>query len=286
MSNWDDEEFEIESGQAAATAASAWDDEEELGEDVAESWEALEDDEEKAAKEAAKKAAKNAEPKLTPAERAELRKAERAKAEEEARIAAEKAAAEAEEDAETKRERLKNAQIEADLASAETLLGTVSVSAEEKPKPKPKVVKLGAKGISIGGSKPVASKPKPEAPTAEQKSLQDQPLFNPKTKDGFDELRKALSAQLKELSKYSYYAPFVPQLTTELLEPLSGDQTRKLAQNLIALSNEKIRNEKLEANKAKQAKKRPNLGGASAKLNDDRDLTDYGNSPFDEDDFM
>lgn len=212
---------------------------------MAESWEAAGDsDEEEQSKEPTRKRVPMH---LKIAEREQKEQLEREKA----------ALAAKEEDAATRRARLQQAEVDADLNNAVSLLGSVDIH-------------------------PRAQATKEVAKVAEPGKLSDLTLFQPKNKQDFDKLRKTLVPLLTSLNeKHGLLFPnFAIEFSRDLCKPLSSDQTRKVASTVNAVVNEKQREER--ANRGKKPK--PVIKQASAKIDDSKDTTNYDD--FDDDDFM
>lgn len=246
----DDEDYDPEAATSALKAS--WDDEED--DDVLDSWEAaLDDDTPKAP--AAPKAPK----------RASL--AQKIKEREDKERAALEAAAvsnRAEEDSLAKKERLKKAEQDADLDNVADLIGDLNVH--------PAAAKL-AKEKAAAAERAAAAPAK----------LSDFAVFKPKNKNEFETLRKTLVPILTDLNGVSnmHYSNFTTDVCRDISKPLSTDQIRKVVSTLNALISDKVRQER--QNRGKKAK--PQVKGASAKIDDTRDTTNYDD--FDDDlDFM
>lgn len=170
----------------------------------------------------------------------------------------------AEEDESAKKERLKKAELEADLNHAADLIGDLNVH--------PRAAQLAKEKAE-----------KAAAAAAAPAKLSDFQVFHPKTKTEFETLRKTLVPILTDLAEVSnlHYSNFVTDLCRDTSKALSVDQIRKVISTLNALSSEKLRQER--ANRGKKTK--PQVKGASAKIDDSKDLTNYDD--FDDDvDFM
>jgi translation initiation factor 3 subunit J len=226
-------------------AQSNFDDEEDVG--VAESWEAAGDSEdEDQSKEPTRKRVPMH---LKIAEREQKEQLQREKV----------ALAAREEDAAVRKARLQRAEVDADLNNAVSLLGAVDIHPR-------------AQAASEGSTPKVA----------EPGKLSDLSLFQPTTKQDFDNLRKTVVPLLTSLNeKHGLLFPnFAIEFARDLCKPLSSDQTRKVASTVNAIVNEKQREER--ANRGKKAK--PLIKQASAKIDDSRDTTNYDD--FEDDDFM
>ncbi|KAK9479964.1 eukaryotic translation initiation factor 3 subunit J [Lipomyces japonicus] len=246
MTNWDDEEEETQ-----FTGNSKWDDEEDSDEPLAESWDASDSDDENKNPVTVAPVKK----KVPLKQRIAEREAQKAKEKEEAQRALEE-----EESPADRRERLRQAEIEADLNNAADLFsGAVSITDEEKK----------------------------ELESTQETDISTLAVFKPRTKQDFEELQTKLGPLLAGLSDNAQYnTTFLPAFIKSLVAPLNGEQVKKLTSTLTAVSNEKIREEKAAEKTGKTKKKsKPGLSNASAKIDDAVDTTNY--SRYDEfDDFM
>lgn len=169
----------------------------------------------------------------------------------------------ADEDESAKRERLKKAELDADLDNAADLLGDIDIH--------PRAKKTAA----------VAAAAAAPAPTVQK--LSDFQLFHPKTGPEFDKLRKTLVPILTDLSKVStlHYSNFTTDLCRDTCKVLTTDQIRKVISTLNAVVSDKVKQERLNRGK----KPKVQVRGASAKIDDAKDITNYDD--FDDDlDFM
>jgi translation initiation factor 3 subunit J len=80
------------------------------------------------------------------------------------------------------------------------------------------------------------------------------PLFDPKTKGQFETLREALIPVLTNNAKKAHYVLFLQEFTKQLAKDLPSDQIKKIASGLTALSNEKMKEEKLAEKGGKKSK--------------------------------
>lgn len=274
MAAWDDEESDGGS-PPPVIKKSKFDDEEEEAE-VAESWDAAEDSEEereKATKKAeaeAKKAAELAASKKSRAQRVAERQAEHAA--EKARIEAESSD---DEDPAVARELARQAELAADLASAGDLLGAVAVGSQNSRR-------LAADRSLI----------QHKTDTGEQVMLDlaDLPLFQPKLKAEFDEIKNKLVPLFVNMQKKGHYPIFIQDFFRETVKGLSSEQIKKIGSSLTTLSNEKMREEKAAdkggKKKTTKTKATVTLGGAGAGKSHTADTTNYDKEIDDYDDFM
>ncbi|KAK6362800.1 Translation initiation factor 3 subunit J component [Orbilia blumenaviensis] len=272
MAAWDDEESDGGSAPVVVKK-SKFDDEEE--EEVADAWDAEDSDEEreKAAKKAAAEAKRQAELAASKKPRNQ-RIAERS-----AEHAAAKAAQEAgddDEDLASIRERGRQAELEADLASAGDLLGAVAAGSQNSRR--------------VAADRSLIQH---KTDTGEQVmlDLSDLPLFQPKLKAEFDEIKAKLVPLFVNMQKKGHYPIFIQDFFRETVKGLSSEQIKKIGSSLTTLSNEKMREEKAADSKGKKttkakAKATVTLGGSGAGKSHTADTTNYDNEIDDYDDFM
>lgn len=246
MSNWDDEDYDPEVASSALKAS--WDDEEEDAEFA--SWEnALDDDDQK--------------PKESTHKRVPLKQKIKEKEEKERLERESKALELKEEDDVSKKQRLRELEEENDMKNLGDLMGEADIHPKAKQTAK------------ANESSSFAATPA---------KLSDFQVFHPTTKQEFETLRKTLVPILTDLATVSplHYSNLTTDLARDLCKGLSQDQIRKVISTLNAVMTEKQRAER--ANRGKKPKAQ--LKGASAKINDDIDTTNYGDDDFDDDDFM
>ena len=213
-------------------------DDEEDDSDVIDSWDAAEDSEverEKAKVAAAKKAKTDAEAAAnhkSKAQRIAEKQAEKARqlAEEDSDDSSE------EEDAAARRERLRRTEQESDLKHAEDLFGNIGISNSRK-------ATTAANAVVVDSKNPNA--------TVDLTAL---PLFDPKTKIQFEKMRDTLVPVIGNNSKKAQYIIFLQEFTKQLAKDLPSDQIKKIASSLTALSNEKMKEEKLAEKGGKKSK--------------------------------
>jgi translation initiation factor 3 subunit J len=238
---WDDEDSSSDAssnptGAVAASTRRKFDDEEDDS-DVLDSWDAAEDSEverEKAkvaAERQAKADAEAAANKKTKAQRIAEKKAEHAR-----RLAEESEDDSSEEDEAARRERLRRTEQESDLKHAEDLFGNIGISNSRK-------VTTAANAVQVDSKDPTA--------TVDLTSL---PLFDPKNKLQFEKLRDTLVPVISNNSKKAQYVIFLQEFTKQLAKDLPSDQIKKIASSLTALSNEKMKEEKLAEKGGKKSK--------------------------------
>ena len=80
------------------------------------------------------------------------------------------------------------------------------------------------------------------------------PLFDPKTKLQFEKLRDTLVPVISNNSKKAHYVMFLQEFTKQLAKDLPSDQIKKISSVLTALSNEKMKEEKLAEKGGKKSK--------------------------------
>ncbi|POS84428.1 hypothetical protein EPUL_003024 [Erysiphe pulchra] len=215
---------------AAAIPRRKFEDEEDDDSDVLESWDAAEDSEverEKARVVAERKAKADAEAaanKKSKAQRIAEKTAERA------RRLAEENEESSEEDEATKRKRLQNFQHEADMAHAEDLFGINNI----------RKVTSAANAVQVEDDNFL--------------DLTSLPLFNPNTKLQFEKLRDILIPVVAQNSSKAHYSIFLQEFTKQLAKELPSHQIKKIASSMTALSNEKMKEEKLAEKGGKKSK--------------------------------
>lgn len=202
-----------------------------------ESWDAAEDSEverEKAKVAAEKKAKADAEAAANKKTKVQ-RIAERSAANKQRKLEGDSEDDSSEDEA-AKRERLRRTEQEADLKHAEDLFGTVGISNSRK-------ATTAANAVVIDSKDPSA--------TIDFASL---PLFEPKTKGQFEILRDTLIPVISKNHEKAHYVLFLQEFTKQLAKDLPSDQIKKIASGLTALSNEKMKEEKLADRGGKKSK--------------------------------
>lgn len=172
------------------------------------------------------------------------------------------------EDEAEKRARLARAQKEADLKHAEDLFGgdVGSVPSSRKAVIKGSVV------------------PDPKNPE-NLIDLSSMPLFDPKTKAQFEQLREVIAPIVSSNSKKPHYSLFMIEFAKQLCKEMPSEQIKKVASSLTTLSNEKMREEKAQQGnkKTKAAKTKTSLAISRPSVTD---TTAYDEETFGDDDFM
>lgn len=268
--SWDDEDFDIPTGNTAAVAD--WEEGVEDDEPVLDSWD-IDSDEEREKEKKAK---------------AELKAKQEAQ---KAKLAAKKNGKSSTlmeidlVDEKTRREMLKEAELNADLNNAADLFDGLGVS--EHPRAK------ATAALNAAAASQRALQLSTDSP------LTVHPLFKPKTKADFEKLRKSLGSTFKELSSQSalFYANGLAiDLTRDVCDPLSVEQIRKVISTLNVLVTKKVKDERLNrlkktngtslggAGKKKVSTAQVNTGPASFKKDN---LDEYmGDDGLSDDDFM
>lgn len=212
----DDEDFDVQV-KPAATAPVSWEDEAEDDEPVLESWDVDSDEErEKKKKQADELAAR--------------------KAEQKAKLAAKKAGKKEKTlleidlvDEKTRREMLKEAELNADLNNAADLFAGLGVA--DHPRARAAAGAGEQKSLTLTEDTPLTA----------------HPLFHPTTKQDYEKLRKSLGTTMKELSASStlFYANALAiDLARDICEPLTVEQIRKVISTLNATVTRKIKDER------------------------------------------
>ncbi|ROW05121.1 hypothetical protein VSDG_00559 [Cytospora chrysosperma] len=277
MGKWDDEEASDassapeETTQGGVASRRKFDDEEDQ-DDVLDSWDAAEDSEverEKAKKAEEAKAKAEAEAKAN--KKSKAKRLQEKIAERQRRKEAGEDTEDEDEEEETeaeKRARLAQAQKEEDLKHAEDLFGGVGgVPASRKATIKGSVV------------------PDPKDPN-NLIDLSAMPLFDPKTKSQFEQLREVVGPIIAGNYKKAHYSLFMVEFAKQLAKDMPSDQIKKVASALTTLSNEKMKEEKAQekgGKKSKAAKTKTTLAIARPSQTD---TTAYGDDTFGDDDFM
>lgn len=272
--SWDDEDFDIPTSNTPVASAS-WEDEEDDEPLLEESWDV--DEDEIKAKKAAEAAAKAAEKQALKDKQAAALAAKKSKKSVDQKMLDIDLV-----DEKTRREMLKQAQLESDLNSAADLFDGLGVAEH----PRERAARLAA-----------AMAPPPAAKLTVDTPLDAHPLFTPTTKQEYEKLRKVLGATLIALSEESllnYTSSLAIDLIRDLCQPLSIESIRKVTSTLTVISNDKTRAERQArlaktngtatggAGKKKLKTVKPNVGQFAK--GDDFDATNYDD--FGDDDFM
>lgn len=274
--SWDDEDFDIPASAAPAAASASWEDGalDDIDDPVLESWDIDSDEErEKEKKKKDELAAK--------------------KAEQKAKLEAKKNGGKKEKtlleidlvDEKTRREMLKQQELNADLNNAADLFDGLGVADHPRAR-----ATAAANAAAAGALKLTADTP-----------LKAHPLFNPESKQDFEKLRKTLGATLKELSTKStlFYANSLAiDLARDTCEPLSVEQIRKVISTLNAIVAQKIKEERQNrlkktggtslggAGKKKAKTATDNTGPASFKKDNLEEFMGGDDDGLSDDDFM
>jgi translation initiation factor 3 subunit J len=114
------------------------------------------------------------------------------------------------------------------------------------------------------------------------------PLFDPKTKLQFEKLRDTMVPIIAGNSKKAQYVIFLQEFTKQLAKDLPSDQIKKIASTLTALSNEKMKEEKLaeKGSKKSKAQKTKVALVASRNTTSVADVNSYADDDYGDDDFM
>ncbi|KAG7195517.1 Translation initiation factor 3 subunit J component [Scheffersomyces spartinae] len=232
--SWDDEDFDIPS--AGKDAVLSWEDE---GDDeplLEESWDV--DEEEVARKK------KEAEDQKKAEREALKKKQDEAKAKKLHKKSGERTLMEIDElDEETRKELLKQAELQSDLNNAADLFGGLGVAGDDdfdiNAHPRERLAKLAA------AAKANQSKSGPKL--TKDTPLSAHPIFQPTDKAEFEKLRKALSTTLTELSEDSllnYSSGLAIDLIRDVAKPLSLENVRKVVSTLNVLIKDKEKAER------------------------------------------
>lgn len=141
---------------------------------------------------------------------------------------------ESDEDPAARRERLKQASQESDLSHAVDLFDRITFNNDRKV---------------------LAASVKIESKDCDSEiDLNCLRLFNPETKLDFERLRSVLTPVISKNSNAAHYSIFLREFTKQLAKELPSDEIKKIASTLTALSNEKMKEEKLAEKGGKKTK--------------------------------
>lgn len=271
--SWDDEDFDIPTSTQPAT--NSWEEEAD-DEPLMDSWDVDEEAEAKKKKEAEDK------------KKAELKKKQdEAKAK---KLASKNGMTKLMEidtvDEKTRKELLRQAELEADLNNAADLFGGLGVADLD--------------GVNAHPREKLAVSAKPKAGFTVDTPLNEHPLFQPTNKQEFEKLRKTLGPILQGLAEDSlmnYTSSLAIDLIRELVQPLSVENVRKVVSTLNVTLKDKERQERQArlqksggtatggAGK-KKAKPLVKTNVNSSFKKDDYDDMDANYDDFGDDDFM
>jgi translation initiation factor 3 subunit J len=167
-----------------------------------------------------------------------------------------------------RRERMRQAELDASRAQAEELFGELSVSNKTRT----------GKAVTITD----------ESNPGNAIDLSSLSIFNPNTKDQFTKLRETLTPLIAANSKKGQYSLFLQEFTKQIAKDLPSEQIKKIASGLTTLSNEKMKEEKAAekgGKKTKAAKTKTTLN-ASRDVGVRADTRAYDDEDFGDDDFM
>ncbi|GAN10538.1 eukaryotic translation initiation factor 3 subunit J-like [Mucor ambiguus] len=236
MSDWEDElDVEVE---VAIPKKNQWDDED-AEDQVKESWEDSDDEKETKEKKPAPVLKKKVPLKQKIAEKQAAE--EKKKQELEAKKLAGEEDKEEEEDAFARKERLRQLELEADMASATDLFSGVAVT-DMKDKP-----------------------------------LEE---WKPRNRVEMDAYRKRLVEIITPTAKWNNYGWFIDELLRDIAVPLNHPEVKKIASSLTTIANEKQRVAK-EATKKGKGKSRPQLAAAGKNSTADDNYADNGYDDYD-----
>ncbi|GAV28793.1 hypothetical protein PMKS-002269 [Pichia membranifaciens] len=187
-------------------------------------------------------------------------------------------------DEKTRREMLKEAELNADLNNAADLFAGLGVADHPRARAAASAAANEHKSLTLTEDTPLTA----------------HPLFHPTTKQDYEKLRKSLGTTMKELSANStlFYANALAiDLTRDICEPLTVEQIRKVISTLNATVTRKVKEERQSrlsktggtslggAGKKKVKTAVVNTGPASFKKDN---LDDFmgGDGDISDDDFM
>ena len=114
-------------------------------------------------------------------------------------------------------------------------------------------------------------------------------LFAPTTKDQFAQLTAVLAPLLAQQSKKPQYSLWLQEFSKRLVVELPSAEIKKVASQLTALMNEKLKEEKAAekgGKKTKAAKSKATLSAGRDIGRGAADTATYGDDTLDDDDFM
>lgn len=187
-------------------------------------------------------------------------------------------------DEKTRKQMLKEAELNADLNNAADLFDGLGVADHPRARAAAAAAANQQKVLTLSEDTPLTA----------------HPLFNPTSKQDFEKLRKSLGSTLKDLSEKSslFYANGLAiDLARDICEPLTTEQIRKVISTLNALVTKKVKEERQNrlaktggtslggAGKKKVKTAQVNTGPASFKKDN---LDDFmgGDDGLSDDDFM
>ena len=115
------------------------------------------------------------------------------------------------------------------------------------------------------------------------------PIFKPTTRAQFDALSSTLVPLLTESSNKPHYPIWVVDFVKKICADLPSTEIKKAASGLTALSNEKLKEEKVQdktGKKTKAAKSKATLAAGRDVGRGIADTTSYADDGLAEDDFM
>lgn len=173
-----------------------------------------------------------------------------------------------EEDEADKRARLAAAQKEADLAHAADLFGDVG-------------------GVPAGRKATIKGSVVPDPKNPDNLiDLSTMPLFDPKTKTQFEQLREVMGPLISGNAKKAHYALFLTEFAKQLAKDLPSDQIKKISSALTTLGNEKMKEEKAAEKGGKKSKAAKTKTTLAISRPSNTDTTAYDDNAFGDDDFM
>lgn len=265
----DDEDFDIPSTSASAAAVTSWEDGIEDDEPVLDSWDV--DSDEEREKEKAKKAELEAKKAEQRAKQAAKKNGTKEKTLMEIDLVDEK----------TRRDMLKQAELNADLNHAADLFDGLGVNDH----PRSRATNNTDNVLKLSAETPLTA----------------HPLFTPTTKPEFEKLRKALGSTLQGIAEKSslFYANALAiDLARDISEPLTVEQLRKLIATLNTMVTKKVKDERLNrlkktggtslggAGKKKVKTAQVNTGPASFRKDNLDDFIGGDDDGLSDDDFM
>jgi translation initiation factor 3 subunit J len=136
------------------------------------------------------------------------------------------------------------------LKHAEDLFGNIGISNKRK-------ATTAANSVVVDAKDPAA--------TIDLTTL---PLFDPKTKLQFEKLRDTLVPVVGANYSKAHYVLFLQEFTKQLAKDLPSEHIKKISSTLTALSNEKMKEEKLAEKGGKKSKAQKTKVGAVMSRNE------------------
>ena len=175
------------------------------------------------------------------------------------------------EDETDKRARLRKQEQDADMKNAQDLLGAVDIHPRSR-------AAAGGKAVVVADGK-----------SGDSIDLSQISLFKPSTKTDFEALSEALVPLLRQSSTRPHYSLWITNFVKGIVQDLPSAEIKKVGSQVTALSNEKMKEEKLQektGKKSKAAKTKTTLSAGRDVGRGNADTTAYDDDGLDDGDFM